>query len=174
MATQKFLALVNNLRREIVALVTSTGASDAGKIVATGADGRLDQSLMPVGIGADTKNITASEALSAGDYVNLYDNAGTANCRKASAADATKPAHGFVLDNVASGAQASVYFEGANNALTGLTAGTTYALSPTTPGAVVDLASVPVTNGSILQVLGVATAANEINTDIDQPVVRVA
>lgn len=175
MAAQKFLALINNVRREVAALVASTGASDAGKIVATGDDGRLDDSLMPVGIGADTKIVTASEALAAGDYVNIYDNAGTANCRKASAADATKPAHGFVLDNVTSGDPATIHFEGANTALTGLTAGLTYVLSAATPGAVVNLVGAPAADGNILQVLGVATAANEINTEIDNsPIVRSA
>lgn len=174
MALQKFLSIVNGVTREIVALVSSTGATDANKIVQTGADGRLDATLMPVGIGADTKSVLASEALSAGDWVNLYDNAGTTNVRKASAADATKPAHGFVKDNVASGSQATVYFEGPNSSLTGLTAGTTYVLSAATPGAVVAQSAAPAADGNILQVLGVATEATEINTEIGQPIVRAA
>jgi len=77
--------------------------------------------------------------------------------------------------SLASGAQAAVYFEGANSSLTGLTSGLTYVLSAATPGAVVDLASAPAADGNTLQVLGVATAANEINTEIDtSPIVRAA
>lgn len=169
-----FLTLIGNKISEFAGLVTSAGAGDAGKIPALDGTGRLDVSLMPVGIAADVKVANASEALAAGDYVNVYDVAGTTTIRKASAADATKPANGFVLNNVTSGQPATVYFEGFNTALTGLTAGVVYALSATTPGAVVALASAPAANGNILQVLGVATAANEINTEIAQPIVRVA
>jgi len=169
-----FLTLIGNKISEFAGLVTSTGAADAGKIPALDSTGRLDTSVMPAGIGADTKAITASEALTAGDYVNIYDNAGTANCRKASAADATKPAHGYVLNNVSSAATATVYFEGPNTALTGLTSGTTYVLSAATPGGVVAQASAPAADGNILQVVGVATAASEINTEIGQPIVRAA
>jgi hypothetical protein len=169
-----FLTLIGNKITEFAGLVVSAGAGDAGKLVATDSSGRLDDSVMPVGIGADTKLIVTSEALTAGDYVNIYDVSGTATCRKASAADATKPAHGFVLDNVSSAANATVYFEGPNTGLTGLTAGTTYVLSAATPGAVVALASAPAAAGNTLQVLGVATAAAEINTEIGQPIVRAA
>jgi hypothetical protein len=167
-----FLTLIGNKISEVAGLVASAGAADAGKIPALDANGRIDQSMMPVGIGADTKLIVTSEALTAGDFVNIYDVSGTATCRKASAADATKPAHGFVLDNVSSAANATVYFEGPNTALTGLTAGTTYVLSATTPGGVVALASAPGAAGNVLQTLGVATAATEVNVEIGNPIVR--
>lgn len=170
----KFLTLIGNKITEFAALVASAGAGDAGKIPALDSSGRLDNSFMPAGIGADTKAIVTSEALTAGDFVNIYDVSGTATCRKASAADATKPAHGFVLDNVTSGGAATVYFEGPNSAVTGLTAGVTQVLSAATPGASVALASAPAADGNVLQVLGVATAATEINVEIGQPIVRAA
>ena len=50
----------------------SAGASDAGKLVALDAAGRINTTMMPTGIGADTAIIVASEALSAGDLVNIY------------------------------------------------------------------------------------------------------
>lgn len=170
----KFLSLVSNKVTEVLALVTSLGAGSAGAIPALDASGRLDTSMMPVGIGADTKSVITSEALTAGDFVNIYDVSGTATCRKASAADATKPAHGFVLDNVTSAGNATVYFEGPNTGVTGLTAGLTYVLSAATPGAVLALSSGPAAAGNVLQVLGVATAATEINVEIGQPIVRAA
>jgi hypothetical protein len=46
-----YLDLVNGIRRRLTAIATSAGAADANKIVATSSDGRLDASLMPVGIG---------------------------------------------------------------------------------------------------------------------------
>lgn len=167
-----FLSIVAGKITEIAALVVSGGSGDAGKIPALDSSGRLDNSVMPVGISADTKVVLASEALSAGDFVNIYNNAGTANCRKASAADATKPAHGFVLNNVSSGTNATIYFVGANTALTGLTPGGIYVLSATTPGGVVAQASAPATTGNVLQSVGVATAASEINVEIGAPITR--
>jgi hypothetical protein len=173
-AVWKPLQLVNNLLTEVAAIVTSAGVADAGKIPALDSTGRLDMSILPSGIGANTKIVVASEALAAGDFVNLYDNAGTLNCRKAdaSAASAGKRAHGFVLAAVSASASATVYFAGPNTQLTGLTPGTTYVLSHTTPGGVVALASGTSTAGHILQEVGVSTGATEINTEMGEPVVR--
>lgn len=170
----KTLQLKQNIPTEVEATVVSTGAADAGKIPAFGPDGRFDPSTMPAGIGADTKVFKGSEILAAGDYVNIHDNAGTASVRKAdaSAANAGKKAHGFVRAGSALGADATVYFEGPNSSLSGLTPGATYVLSHTTPGGVLELASGTTTAGHILQVLGVATGTGEINAEIGQPVMR--
>lgn len=169
----KFVAIVNGVLTELVGLVTSTGAGDANKLVSTGSDGKLDASLMPTGIGADVATVLASEALSNGDQVNVYNNGGTPNVRKANATDATKPANGFVLANVSSGSNATVYFRGANTGVTGLTAGVTYCLSAATGGAIVALASAPAATGNILQVVGVATSATSLEQSIDlSPITR--
>ena len=48
---------------EVVPVTTSTGVADAAKIPQTDASGRLDQSLMPVGLVADTLTSTAAVAL---------------------------------------------------------------------------------------------------------------
>jgi hypothetical protein len=157
---------------EVEALQSSAGAADAGKIPGLDDSGRIDQSMMPVGVAADTKSLPATENLAGGDYVNIYDNAGTTSIRKAdaSAANAGKKAHGFVLAPVTTGSNGTVYFEGANTALSGLTGGDDQFLSATTPGAVTS--TPPITSGHILQRLGVATGATEINTEIGRPVIR--
>lgn len=173
MAVREFLTLASGALQRVAAIISSAGAGDANKIVATGADGRLDASLMPTGFGGDTMVIVASEALAAGDYVNIHDVSGSARVRKASAADDTKPAHGFVLDNVSSAANATVVFEGRNTALTGLTIGAAYILSPSTPGAVV-VASTALSAGNIYQKLGDATSATSISTEIENPIEIVA
>lgn len=90
---------------------SSAGAGDSGKVVALDGAGRIDSTMMPVGIGADTASITASEALAAGDLVNIWNSTG-AKARKADATVAGKEAHGFVLASVSNGASATVYFEG--------------------------------------------------------------
>ena len=169
----KPLQLVNNLPTEVPANVTSAGAGDAGKLAELGANGRFHESMMPVGFGADVRVIEASETLAAGDFVTVWDNAGTAMVRLADASDgAAGQAHGFVRDGFASGADASVYFEGPNDAVAGLTTGLTYVLSHTTPGGVVALSAGTTTATHILQEVGVAVDATEINVEIGKPIVR--
>lgn len=145
-------------------LVTSTGAGDAGKIPALDSGGKLDISLMPSGIGAATITVATSENLAAGDFVNLYNNGGTINARKADA-NANRVAHGFVLANVTSPANATVYYGDVNNQVSGLTVGATYFLSETAGGVVTPA---PTTAGSIVQRLGVAQSATELVVDIEE------
>ena len=145
----------------------SLGAGDAGKIVALDSSGRLDQTMMPVGVVPETASITASEALTAGNLVNVYSNAGTANCRKADATTAGKEAHGFVLTSVSSGATALVYFEGTNTALSGLTPGKQY-LS-TTAGSTTTTA--PSSSGNVVQVVGYAVSATAMSFQSTLPIV---
>lgn len=147
---------------------TSAGAGDSGKVVALDAAGRIDTSMMPVGIGADTATITASEALAAGDLVNVWNDAGTPKVRKADASTAGKDAHGFVLAAVASSASATVYFEGTNTQMTGLTAGTQY-LSAATAGKTVSTA--PTAAGNVVQRVGMATSATAMNFQSGDPIV---
>lgn len=146
---------------------SSAGAGDSGKVVALDGSGRIDNSMMPVGIGADTALITTSEAVSAGDWVNIWDSTG-AKVRKA---DATteKPAHGFVLAGAASGASATVYFEGTNTGVTGQTPGPVY-LS-TTPGT--GTATAPSGPGNIVQKVGIAISATAVNFEAKEHIVLV-
>ena len=162
---QKFLKQVSGNLVEQEALTSSAGAADAGKIVATGPDGRLAETVMPAGVGADVQVILASENLSAGDFVNIYDNAGTVNCRKADAST-NKQADGFVKSAVNSGENATVYFDGANSNVTGLTVGAPAFLSGATPGAVISAA--PTTAGHISQKLGKALTATSMTVEISE------
>ena len=146
---------------------TSAGAEDSGKLPALDAAGRLDTSFMPTGIGADTSSIVSSENLAAGDLVNIWNNTGTANVRKADATVAGKEAHGFVLSAVTSPAAATVYFEGSNTGVTGLTPGPQF-LS-TTAG--LCTATAPSAAGNVVQRVGLATSATSINFEAGTPVV---
>lgn len=151
---------------EVATPITSAGAGDSGKIPSLDGAGRLDTSFMPSGIGADTKAITASEALVAGDLVNIWNSTG-AKVRKADATTAGKEAHGFVLAAVSSSAVATVYFEGANAQVTGQTPGPVF-LS-TTPG--LATATAPTGSGNVVQRVGFAVATTEINFQSQPPVV---
>lgn len=157
---------------EKTAIVTSLGAGSAGKILALDSSGRIDNSAMPVGIGADTKSIICSENLAAGDLVNIYNNTGTANCRKADASgsSAGKIANGFVLAAYNSAESALVYFEGSITGLSGLTPGTQMFLSGSTAG--LATATAPTASGHSVQSVGVAISATEMSFEPGQPVIR--
>ena len=150
----------------INAKATSAGASDAGKVVQLDGSGRLDNSVMPVGIGADTKVMIASEALAAGDFINVWSDASAFKVRKADATTGGKRAHGFVLSAVASGANATVYFEGENTAVTGMTPGDVFL--GTTAGRA--QATAPTGSGQVVQRIGVATSATSVNFEPSQPI----
>jgi hypothetical protein len=166
---QKFITNSAGNLVEVAAPQSSAGAGDAGKLVALDSTGRIDTSMMPTGIAADTASIVSSENLAAGDFVNVYNNAGTPTVRKADASGgAAKRAHGFVLAATTSPAAAIVYFEGTNSSVSGMTAGDVY-LSGTTAGAATVTA--PSTSAYIVQKLGVAVAAGSINVEIDSPIV---
>lgn len=168
MAGNKYQTLVAGRDTLVAGTQTSTGATNANQIPALDSSGHLDVSLLPVGVGPDVAVIVASEALSAGNYVNIYSNAGVVNCRKADNSN-DRPAMGYVIASVASAASATVYFEGGNSNLTGLTIGARYYLG--TAG--VPTATAPSTGGGALisQFVGIAVSTTTINTDIDDEVV---
>ena len=165
----KYLKNNGGVLTEEEAVAASAGAGDAGKIPALDGGGRIDSTMMPVGIGADTASITTSEDLAAGDIVDIYDVTGTATARKADGASAGKYATGFVLASTTSGSNATVYFEGQNNQLTGLTAGSRMYLSATTPGAIT--ATAPTGTGQVVQYVGRAISATAIAFEPAQPIV---
>lgn len=149
-------------------IINASVTSAAGKIVKLDGSGRLDATVMPVGVGADTASIVASEALAAGDLVNIWNNAGTANVRKADASVSGKEAHGFVLAAVSALASATVYFEGTNTQCTGLTPGPQF-LSGATAGKTV--ATAPTGTGKVVQRVGFAISATALNFDGSDPIV---
>lgn len=166
MPAKKFLRLVAGVFTEVAATVTSAGAGNDGDLVALDSSGRLDNSVMPVGIGVDTKTIAASEALAAGDWVNVWNSTG-AKVRKADATTAGKEAHGFVLAAVSSGGNALVYFEGTNTQVSGQTPGPVYLQTTAGTGG----ATIPSASGNVVQNLGVAVSATEVNFEHGTPVV---
>jgi len=165
MAAKKFLRLVNGVLTEIFGVQASAGAGNAGDLVSLDDSGRIDNSMMPVGIGADTSTISASETLAAGDWVNVWNNSG-AKVRKADATTAGKEAHGFVLAAVTSGNPATVYFEGTNTQVSGQTPGPVFL--QTTAG--VGGPTVPSASGNVVQQIGVAVSATAVNFERSAPV----
>lgn len=164
MAGEKFLKQFNGALLEVES-VQAGGAPSANKIPSLDAAGKLPVTMMPTGIGADTAVIQASESLAAGDLVNVH-NSGGARARKADATTAGKEAHGFVLAAVTSGANATVYFEGSNDQVTGLTPGVQYLT--TTPG--ISDETAPSASGNVVQRVGLAVSATILNFDSGVPI----
>lgn len=165
MAAKKFLRLVNGVLTEIFGVQTSAGAGNAGDLVSLDDSGRIDNSMMPVGIGADTSTISASETLAAGDWVNVWNDSG-AKVRKADATTAGKEVHGFVLAAVTSGNPATVYFEGTNTQVSGQTPGPVYLQTTAGTGG----ATIPSASGNVVQQIGVAVSATAVNFERGAPV----
>lgn len=163
-----FLDSVAGRIKQIAAVVTSSGAADADKIVSTGADGKIDSSLLPTGVGDETTIIAASEDLAGGDFVNIWNDGGTIKVRKADATAEGKEADGYVVDAVTSGNDATVYFEGVNSGLTGLTLGARYYLSATAGAAT---STAPSGSGNVVQYLGRAKSATELVFEADEGVI---
>lgn len=168
MAAKKFVRLVTGRLTEIVGIVVSTGAPNDGDFVSLDATGKFDSSVLPVGIGADTKSLVSSENLAAGDFINVWDDSGTAKARRADGSDPAKFASGFVLAGVTAPAAATVYLEGTNTQLSSRTPGARQYLSGSTPGAVVE--TPPSTAGFIVQCLGTAISATEVSFEHQDPI----
>jgi hypothetical protein len=162
MSAKKFLRLVSGRIQEIAGVTSSAGAGNDGDIPALDSTGRLDVTMMPVGVAPDVKIIAATEDLSAGDFVNIYNSTGL-KCRKADATAAGKEANGFVLAAVTSGQNATVYFDSINTQVSGFTVGAVVYLS-TTPGQATE--TVPSGSGNVVQELGQALTATEIEVDL--------
>jgi len=109
------------------------------------------------GVGTD---FDASEALAAGDLVNIWDDSGTPKARLADAS-ANKQADGFVLADVDSGDPATVYGQGINDQVSGLTGGIEQYLSASVPGGVTVTA--PTASGNLVQRVGKAFSATALD-----------
>jgi hypothetical protein len=167
MATHKLIQISSTgAQSEYAGKSTSAGAGDAGEFPILDGSGKLDVTLMPNGVGADTITATAGEALVAGDFV--YITAG-GTAMKADATTFAKRAMGYVLSAVSNAGTATVFFDESNSALSGLTPGTKYFLSAT---AGLTTATAPTTAGQFVQVLGTATSATSLHVNIQEPILR--
>lgn len=162
----KFLNIISGVITQVAAVVSSSGSGDADKIPCLDSNGLLDPSFMPGDLGAESATIACTEDLAAGDFVEIYISSGV-KCRKADA-DGNKAAHGYVLSAFTSGNDALVYTDGKNTGVSGMTPGSPVWLSATAGGWT---HTAPSGSGVLVQKLGVAVSATQINVDIQEPVV---
>jgi hypothetical protein len=168
----KFLVREGGRTKQKAPVAISAGAADAGKLLALNSAGKVDETALPAGIGLSVLLATATEALSAGVFVNLYGDGGVLSARLADNSNG-RVAKGFVLDAVADAAEATVYhLDEVNSGLSGLAPGDDYWLG--TAGGVI---AVPLDEaddgnaGKISQHLGTAISATELATTDSDPVI---
>lgn len=106
----------------------------------------------------------ATVGITAGQIVNLFDNAGSTDARLASANSATTMAHGIALTSAGIGQRFQMqWLRSYVGAIGGMIPGTLYWLSPTA-GAVQNLP--PLAAGTIRQPIGLAIAPAQMIMDI--------
>jgi hypothetical protein len=161
----RFIDIVNGVLTQLVPIATSSGSGDASKVVQTDASGRFDASFMPSSITGQVKILPASEALAAGDLVNIWDDSGTIKVRLADAS-LSRSAVGYVSAGATTGADATVYVEGINTQVSGLTPGLVWlgdagAVTQTPPAS---------GSGGISQIVGSFLAATELEFEANDPI----
>ena len=171
MVNQKFLTKGTGSLDEVQAISTSAGAGSVGLVPCLGADGRLNENMMPSGVSADVQVCkTGVGDLLANDvvYIHLVDVTLTAD--KADATNATKRAQGYVKAGTTAGDNCTVYLDGELPG-TGFTPGAKYYLT-LTPGTV--SVTAPSGSGNMVQCVGEAVSATGIKFDPDKmPIVLV-
>jgi hypothetical protein len=165
MAVQKLLVIgENNQPAQYSPIVVSAGVIDAGKPVATGPDGQIDNSLLPI---IEELSFTAKEAIAAGAFVNIVNVSGTAELQNANATDATKPAVAWVSESLGMGDVGNASFSGINpfvpiGAFTAENIGEEVFLSLVSGGVVIR--STSFSAGNLIQKLGVIISVNVLES----------
>jgi hypothetical protein len=115
---------------------------------------------------SDSAVIRTSEALAAGDLVNVWNDSGLFRVRKASAQAIYLEAHGYVLTAYVTDTDATVYFDGINDQVSSLDPGSRF-LS-LTPGQTSNLP--PQGSGNLVQRVGFAVSATRLSFEYSQPI----
>lgn len=154
-------------KEEIEATVTSTGAAEAGDIIALDSNGLIDPTLLPT---TGTLVFPASENLAANDLVNKHDDTGTASVRKADHTS-RQVAHGFVKSAVTSPANATVFTEGLVGGQTFLAADVGKPVFLGTNGGITLDCTAP-GSGQSLQQVGCVVSTTQFNFEPGEEIVR--
>ena len=162
MAAPRYVTIDGNKKKLATSSQTNTGVA---VVVSTDEDGFIDPSFL-----RDSEVVikTASESLSAGDAVNIFDDTGVAKVRRADASAFATRAMGFVLDNFDADDPATVISEGIIGGFAGLTIGDPVFLSLTS-GEITQ--TPPTATNEIWQQLGSAYSATELRLEIGEAIV---
>lgn len=113
--------------------------------------------------------VTASEAIAARDFCNLHSSSGL-KVRRANASAIATRAWGWAPNAIANGSPGIIYLFSGYQGGGGITLGSTYYLSASTPGGITTTA--PVASGTIKQEVGLALSATELLVRLSTPIVN--
>ena len=156
----KYLAFNTTTGDPEVKTALDTPDGNGGNLIKTDADDKINESYMPIGIGAEIEIMPSLDALTGSIFVNIYFDDTVRKCRKASAADTGKKVWGWVLESVDAAANASVRFDEIVTGLTNLEIGKDYYLSDTVPGTIV--VDSPITTDHYSQKIGSAVSETKL------------
>lgn len=122
----------------------------------------------PLGAAGIFVAVIASTALTAGSFINIYDDDGTSKARAANASN-ERFADGYVSSSFNINDSAIVFLNGVNTSLLGLIIGDIYFLG-LTPGSLVN--SPPTGAGETVQLLGRAVSSTGLIFDPVVPIIR--
>lgn len=161
----RFIDVLNGVLTQLVPITTSAGVGDASKMIQTDASGKIDDTLLPASVTIQAKTFPASEDLTAGDMVNIWLDTATWKVRKAAGSTA-RIADGYVNAGFTSGSTATVYMEGFNTQVSGLSPGICWL------GAAGAITQTPPATGSggISQIVGKALSATELEFESNDPI----
>lgn len=146
-------------------LATATQVFDgAANVVATQADGYIDPSLIK---NSEVKVRVASEGITAGDEINIWDDTAVAKARKASASSFATRSFGYAENSALLGEDVRIISEGCRTGLGGLTIGEPVFLA-TAAGTVTQ--TPPTADDEIWQMLGEAISATEYRLEIGEAI----
>ena len=146
--------------KEVIA--TETAAAES--IISTTAGGTIDPSLLP---DESLTTFVAGENLAAGAMIYIKSDGKAWN---ASAASGGNQAQGWVNAAFTTGQTATVYLgNGRNTGIAGLSVGSRYYLSTSTPGGV--QSTVPTGAGNLDQFVGNASATGELDVVLDDGII---
>ena len=152
---------------EVRSVENSTGAADAGKLVALDDTGKLKDSLLPAQSGSTLIKAVASEAVTAGSLLNLWNNGGILSVRLANASIGRK-AVGFTTQTKSSGQTVDVIMGGIMEGLSNITPSANYFLSATVPGSFGT--TPPSSVGHISQTIGVGADVTSLMFNPQDPI----
>jgi hypothetical protein len=113
--------------------------------------------------------VTASASINAKDFINLYSSTGI-KARQADASAIGKRAWGWAPDAIGNGSQGIVHLLSGYQSGAGLTEGSVYYLSSTTPGGITTTA--PSASGTIKQEIGLALSTTELLVRLSTPIIN--
>ena len=153
-----FLTIISSGIAELRSAI-STFTGNANEIISTNGSGVIDNSLLPSNLGSITvAGVTAVGTVTAGEFVQIFDNTGTLSVRTADGPLGIY-ANGFVTTTIPDTTTGTVFQFGENNSVAGLTPGVLYHL-----GAAGALTTTPdvATAGAVVQLIGTAQSATNI------------